>query len=247
MAGIKAGKWTYSEEELQRQIEAARLRGAAARREPRATGAHYDADKDRVTIEFDNGITLCIPSALIEGLGDASPPERSDIAIAPLGNALRWEGLDLDLGLTELAAGIFGTRAWMSQLGRLGGKSTSADKAAAARANGRRGGRPRKYVPTEVSAHSISVLELRQPLRQPPELAAVLARGEGKPLSPQIIERFRSAIDGDGIPVVKQTVQVVLSAGKPRLRPGKAQMATGLHSPDQLGQEDIDAALAVAA
>jgi hypothetical protein len=39
---------------------------------------------------------------------------------------------------------VFGTEAWMRELGRAGGRSTSDAKAAAARENGRRGGRPRK-------------------------------------------------------------------------------------------------------
>ena len=39
---------------------------------------------------------------------------------------------------------LFGTKAWMSELARRGGRITSPAKAAAARANGAKGGRPRK-------------------------------------------------------------------------------------------------------
>jgi hypothetical protein len=41
---------------------------------------------------------------------------------------------------------IFGTSRWMAELGRRGGSSTSAIKAAAARANGKKGGRPKERV-----------------------------------------------------------------------------------------------------
>jgi hypothetical protein len=41
---------------------------------------------------------------------------------------------------------IFGTSRWMAELGRRGGSSTSATKAAAARANGKKGGRPKERV-----------------------------------------------------------------------------------------------------
>jgi len=42
-------------------------------------------------------------------------------------------------------AGIFGTRAWMNRaLARHAGRQTSTAKAAAARANGAKGGRPKK-------------------------------------------------------------------------------------------------------
>lgn len=42
--------------------------------------------------------------------------------------------------------GVFGTRKWMSELARRAGRATSPAKAAAARANGAKGGRPRKAV-----------------------------------------------------------------------------------------------------
>jgi hypothetical protein len=55
-----------------------------------------------------------------------------------------WESLDVDLGVPELVAGLFSTKTWMAELGRQGGKAKSAAKSAASRANGKRGGRPRK-------------------------------------------------------------------------------------------------------
>jgi hypothetical protein len=51
--------------------------------------------------------------------------------------------LDVDHYIPALLEGVFGTKRWMSELGRRGGSKTSAAKAAAARENGRRGGRPR--------------------------------------------------------------------------------------------------------
>jgi len=44
-----------------------------------------------------------------------------------------------------LLMGVFGTRAWMaSELARRAGQAKSPAKAAAARVNGRKGGRPRR-------------------------------------------------------------------------------------------------------
>jgi hypothetical protein len=48
----------------------------------------------------------------------------------------------LDFSLSGLLLGIFGTRIWMAALGQQGGSVTSIAKAAAARDNGRKGGRP---------------------------------------------------------------------------------------------------------
>ena len=60
------------------------------------------------------------------------------------GYGLHWEKLDADLSIPALIVGIFGSKAWMQELARRGGASTSPAKAAAARANGAKGGRPRK-------------------------------------------------------------------------------------------------------
>jgi hypothetical protein len=62
----------------------------------------------------------------------------------PRGAALHWENLDQDFSVAGLLAGIFGTKAWMAELGRQGGSITSEAKRAAARANGQKGGRPRQ-------------------------------------------------------------------------------------------------------
>jgi len=57
---------------------------------------------------------------------------------------LHWEHLDADLSVPRLVMGIFGSGAWMRELGRKGGSASSAAKRKAARANGRKGGRPAK-------------------------------------------------------------------------------------------------------
>jgi len=51
----------------------------------------------------------------------------------------------VDLCVPALVSGIFGTRAWMTrELARAAGRTKSPAKAAAARSNGAKGGRPRK-------------------------------------------------------------------------------------------------------
>ena len=60
--------------------------------------------------------------------------------------SVHWESLDVDFGIPELVAGIFGTKSWMAELGRKGGEATSSAKSAAARKNGKKGGRPKKNI-----------------------------------------------------------------------------------------------------
>lgn len=66
----------------------------------------------------------------------SDPPGRT--------SATHEEHIDVDVELSALLAGVFGTPAWMSELGRRGGRVSSVSKARAARANGVKGDRPRK-------------------------------------------------------------------------------------------------------
>ena len=62
-----------------------------------------------------------------------------------VGFNLHWPALDADLYVPALVAGVFGTRDWMAkEWARTAGSATSPTKAAAARANGAKGGRPRR-------------------------------------------------------------------------------------------------------
>lgn len=84
------------------------------------------------------------PPELVQGLVDASPDDLAQVELTPSGEGLHWETLDVDLSIPSLILGIFGTKAWMAELGSRGGSVTSTAKARAARQNGKRGGRPRK-------------------------------------------------------------------------------------------------------
>jgi len=123
-------------------IRAALERGRIARQsEPRAASARYDAALDRVIVDLTNGCTFSFPPRLAQGLETASAAQLADVEILGAGYGLHWEALDADLSVPGLLADLFGTRAFMA---RQAGRATSAAKAAAARANGRKGGRPRK-------------------------------------------------------------------------------------------------------
>jgi hypothetical protein len=69
----------------------------------------------------------------------------SHIEITPSGLGLHWPQLDADLFVPGLIEGVFGSKSWMArEMGAKGGRTRSKAKAEAARANGKRGGRPRK-------------------------------------------------------------------------------------------------------
>ncbi len=73
------------------------------------------------------------------------PADLAEIEISPSGFGIHFPRLDADLYLPALLQGVFGSKAWMAaQLGATGGKARTEAKRAAARVNGKRGGRPRK-------------------------------------------------------------------------------------------------------
>ena len=116
---------------------------------PHAVAAEYDAERCRVIVRLSTGFEVMFQPSLAQGLERAKPDELAEIEISPAGFALHFPKLDADLYLPALLEGVFGPRAWMAaQLGAKGGKAASAKKAAAARENGKLGGRPKKVAAT---------------------------------------------------------------------------------------------------
>lgn len=112
---------------------------------PKAIRAHYDRRVARVVVALDNGLELAFPPRLAQGLERATLAELATIEISPLGDGLHWPAIDADLYVPALLQGVFGSKSWMArQLGAAGGRARSGAKVAAARENGRKGGRPRK-------------------------------------------------------------------------------------------------------
>ena len=123
-------------------IDAAVERGRIARQtEPRAASVRYDKKNSRIVIDLTNGCVFAFPPRLAQGLEQATDEELAAVEVLGAGYGLHWEALDVDLSVPGLLAGLFGTRAYMA---RKAGQATSPAKAAAARANGAKGGRPRK-------------------------------------------------------------------------------------------------------
>lgn len=123
----------------------AEARAAAKRQAGHAITARYDRRTARVVVGLDSGVQIAFPVRLAEGLADASPSDLANIEISPAGLGLHWPKLDADVYVPALLQGVFGSKRWMAaQLGATGGKARTKAKIAAARANGRKGGRPRR-------------------------------------------------------------------------------------------------------
>ena len=119
---------------------------------PTAVTARYDRRVGRVVVGLSSGLEIAFKPHDAQGLQDARPAQLVDIEISPSGLGLHFPQLDADLYLPALLQGFLGSRQWMAQaMGKAGGLAATQQKAAAARANGRLGGRPRKARPVEAA------------------------------------------------------------------------------------------------
>jgi hypothetical protein len=131
--------------EIMRQIASARAHETRERREGRrALSASYDRRNRRVMIELTNGFVFGFPANSIPQLADAGPDTLAAVEVSPGGSGLHWEALDVDLSVPGLLLSSLGRSDQRRELARLAGRVSSPAKAKAARANGAKGGRPRK-------------------------------------------------------------------------------------------------------
>jgi hypothetical protein len=111
---------------------------------PRAVRARYDRRRRRILIHFSTGLDVSFSPRDAQVLENATASQLAKINISSSGNGIHFPKIDAVLYLPALLSGFLGSRNWMAgRLGAVGGKSRSTAKVAAAKRNGRRGGRPR--------------------------------------------------------------------------------------------------------
>ena len=126
-------------------IKRAESRMVREQRRGRAIKAAYDAKAKRIVVDLNTGLSISFHAGEAEGLAGASARDLADIQITPSGLGLHWPKLNADLYLPALLDGLLGSKKWLAaKLGAAGGSVRSQAKAASARENGKRGGRPRK-------------------------------------------------------------------------------------------------------
>lgn len=138
-------KWSpLTDEAIRDQIRAAdEATRLADMTEPRAVAVRFESDSKKFVVDLSNETTFIFPARLCQGLAGASDAELANVTITPSGAGLMWERLDAGLTIPGLMKGLFGTKAWMAELGKKGGAVSSAAKAKASRENGKKGGRPK--------------------------------------------------------------------------------------------------------
>lgn len=132
----------FTPEEWEAHLEEARARSEYEDRvEPRAVKAWYDADRELVMFELKNGCVFGFPRCFGQGVEEATPEQLAQVEVLGPGDGIGWEELDAHISVPGLLYYLLNVKEWYA---KWLGSAKSEAKAAAARENGKKGGRPRK-------------------------------------------------------------------------------------------------------
>jgi hypothetical protein len=130
-----------TDKELGQAIAAGRRRRATERR---AVGVRYDPDRDAIEIELTDGAAVRLPRIMVEEFHDVPPADLGKLRVSPAGYGIKLDDHDINISVHGLVAALATASDMAASLGKLGGAARSEAKQVSARANGAKGGRPRK-------------------------------------------------------------------------------------------------------
>jgi hypothetical protein len=110
----------------------------------RAKAAWYDHASGYLMMMLTNDRLFGVSAHAIPHLKGLKPVQLGTVTLSPSGGGLHWEALDIHIGIPGLLLEALGRQTVVSVWGRTAGSATSAAKAKSSRANGAKGGRPRK-------------------------------------------------------------------------------------------------------
>ena len=126
-----------------------------AETEIRAQAVRYVADRDAIEIVTTRNAGFLIPRQWIGALQEVSAEELARLEVWPDGSAIELEDRGIHISvhglMTAVLPAMLPPRALAGMFASRGGKATSDAKRSSARANGRKGGRPRKPAKTEAA------------------------------------------------------------------------------------------------
>ncbi|MDZ4259575.1 MAG: DUF2442 domain-containing protein [Gemmatimonadales bacterium] len=130
--------------EILAQLPAARQRASdARRREPHGRAVRYARSRRQLVITLINDVELRIPIARLPVLKGATEAQLARVELSPAGFGVAWDELNVDFTVAQLAMIAVGPATVVRAATSLAGATRSPAKAAAARRNGLKGGRPR--------------------------------------------------------------------------------------------------------
>lgn len=129
------------DDDPRRAIQAGRQRRQTQRR---AISAGYDQVRDAILIELTDGAAVRLPRAMIAEFRDVPTIDMDGLRVSPAGYGIRLDSHDISISVHGLIAALATPGDMAASLGKLGGAAKTAKKQDSARANGAKGGRPRK-------------------------------------------------------------------------------------------------------
>ena len=112
--------------------------------EPVAQTVEHVPGLNLLIVGLSNGRRLVLPVEEVQGLEKANHEQIKNHELLGRGTGIHFSELDVDLYVPALIEGVYGNRRWMAQLGKKGGAARTEAKRLAARANGAKGGRPKR-------------------------------------------------------------------------------------------------------
>lgn len=110
-------------------------------REPHAESVTYDARSGTLKVELRGGSVISTRARELRGLSEAADAQLANVRVYD-GCALWWDDLDVQYSLIAFLGAALGIPTAQESARRAGSATTPA-KAVAARANGKKGGRPK--------------------------------------------------------------------------------------------------------
>lgn len=128
------------------EIEAALKRSKVHDDEPLARSVEHVQKLNLLIVGLSNGRRLVLPIEEVQGMGKATKKQIQNYELLGGGTGISFPDLDVDLYVPALIEGVYGNRRWMAHLGSKGGRAKTVAKSLASRANGAKGGRPKKAI-----------------------------------------------------------------------------------------------------
>jgi hypothetical protein len=104
----------FMDELTTKEFDAAKVRGKARMRGPRADSARYDAGRNRLVVRLTTGIEIAFAPRDVEGLQNASAEDLKSIEVQEFGLGIHFPRLDVDLYVPALLKGMLGSKRWMA-------------------------------------------------------------------------------------------------------------------------------------
>ena len=111
--------------------------------QPRVESVRYAPETGNMEFTMVGGSQIVTPARSLKGLTTATDAELADVKPVVIGTAIHWDTADVQYTTIALIETVFGVKTHHTTA-RNGGSAKSEAKTAAVRANGAKGGRPRK-------------------------------------------------------------------------------------------------------